>query len=75
MVTKERAIHALNQAFTDLKDCSVERMIHVVKRDYEDVALALLISRILVNHCEGKPWDDGLSAEQRQFMADREWEV
>lgn len=75
MITKEQALHALKQTFTDISDCSVERMIHIVKRDYEDVALALLVAKILVNHCDGQPWDAGLSDEQRQFMKDREWGV
>lgn len=72
-ITKECALAALKQTFTDISDCSMERMIHIVKRDYEDVALALLVTKVLVNHCEGQPWDTGLSDEQRQFMVEREW--
>ena len=74
-ITKERALAALKQTFTDISDCSMARMIHVVKRDYEDVALALLISKILVNHCDEQPWDAGLSNEQRKFLMERDWGV
>jgi hypothetical protein len=74
-ITKERTIAALKQTFTELSDCPMKRMIHVIKRDYEDVALVLLIARVLVNHCEEQPWDTGLSEEQRRFMAEREWDV
>lgn len=75
MVTKETALRALDQTFTELENCSVERMIQVVQKNQEDTVLAFLVARILVNHCQDRPWDAGLNDAQRQFMADREWEV